>query len=137
MGYFNEIENHSFYGEFLYGIQDNVSLQRFGKFPLKPNTVLYSYNTMSLERISVELDKIEQWLYDKGIRINKLGLNNLRKPEALLSYRMNKKDLEPLYILISKKRNKEVLSQLADYVVGIQIEWGIKKHSVILLECEL
>jgi|GEM_PF-6798794 len=135
--YYSEVDNGSFEGKFLFGVQSSTSADRFGVAYSEPNYVTYSYDTNDLETVSLELDKIEQWLNDKGIPVDDLNLNGLRQPDALLHSEVDTEYLEPLYDLINESTDRELLSELADYELGMQVEWTIKRYSYAKLECEL
>jgi hypothetical protein len=135
--YYSEVDNGSFEGKFLFGVQSSTSADRFGVSYTEPNYVTYSYDTSDLEGVSSELDKIEQWLNDKGIPVDDLNLNSLRQPDALLHSEVDTEYLGSLYDLMNESKDRELLSELADYELGMQIEWTIKKYSYAKLECEL
>jgi hypothetical protein len=136
--YFSEQGNDSFEGKFLFGIQSSTAADRFGVAYREPNYVTYYYDTSDLEGVSSELDDIEQWLREKkNISVDDLNLNSLRQPDALFHSEVDTEYLEPLYDLMNESKDKELLSELADYELGIQIEWAIKKYSYAELECEL
>jgi hypothetical protein len=135
--YYSEVDNDSFEGKFLFGVQSSTSADRFGVAYSEPAYITYSYDTSDLESVSLELDKIEQWLNDKGIPVDGLNLNSLRQPDALLHSEVDTEYLESLYDLINESKDRELLSELADYELGMQIEWTIKKYSYAKLECEL
>jgi len=135
--YYSEVDNDSFEGKFLFGVQSSTSADRFGVAYSEPAYVTYSYDTSDLESVSLELDNIEQWLNDKGIPVDDLNLNSLRQPDALFHSEVDTEYLEPLYDLMNESKDRELLSELADYELGMQIEWTIKKYSYAKLECEL
>jgi hypothetical protein len=135
--YYSEVDNDSFEGKFLFGVQSSTSADRFGVAYSEPAYITYSYDTSDLESVSLELDNIEQWLNDKGIPVDDLNLNSLRQPDALFHSEVDTEYLEPLYDLINESKDRELLSELADYELGMQIEWTIKKYSYAKLECEL
>jgi hypothetical protein len=136
--YFSERGNDSFEGKFLFGIQSSTAADRFGVAYSEPNYVTYFYDTDDLETVSSELDDIEQWLREKkNISIDALNLNSLRQPDALLHEEVDTKYLKPLYDLINESTDRELISELADYELGIQIEWTIRKYLSAELECEL
>jgi len=136
--YFSEQGNDSFEGKFLFGIQSSTAADRFGVAYSEPNYVTYYYDSDNLETVSSELDDIEQWLKEKkNISVDDMNLNALRQPDALLHSEVDTEYLEPLYDLINESTDRELLSELADYELGLQIEWTIKRYSYAELECEL
>jgi hypothetical protein len=136
--YFSEKGNDSFEGKFMFGIQSSLAADRFGVSYSEPNYVTYNYTEDDLETVSSELDDIEQWLREKkNISVDDLNLNSLRQPDALLHEEVDTEYLEPLYDLINESTDRELLSELADYELGMQIEWTIKRYSYAELECEL
>jgi hypothetical protein len=136
--YFSEQGNDSFEGKFMFGIQSSTAADRFGVAYSEPNYVTYYYDSDDLETVSSELDDIEQWLREKkNISVDDLNLNSLRQPDALLHSEVDTEYLEPLYDLMNESTDKELLSELADYELGLQIEWTIKRYSYAELECEL
>jgi len=136
--YFSEQGNDSFEGKFMFGIQSSTAADRFGVAYSEPNYVTYFYDTDDLETVSSELDDIEQWLREKkNISVDDLNLNSLRQPDALLHEEVDTEYLEPIYDLLNSSKDRELLSELADYELGIQIEWTIRKYSSAELECEL
>jgi hypothetical protein len=136
--YYQEKGRDSFEGKFMFGIQSSLAANRFGVAYTEPNYVTYFYDTDDLETVSSELDDIEQWLREKkNISVDDLNLNSLRQPDALLYNEVDTEYLEPLYDLMNESTDKELLSELADYELGMQIEWTIRRYSSAKLECEL
>jgi len=135
--YYEETDNHSFEGKFWFGIQNSNASERFGGSYYEPNHINYTYNEDDLEKVSEELDAIEEWIESQGVSVDDNNLNSIRQSDTQSYDAVQTKWVEPIWDLANDTQDKTLSSELADYELGCKIEWTIKRYGHMNLECEL
>jgi len=115
-------------GKFWFAVQSSDAADRFGVVGSEPNYITYYYTKEDLPEVEAELDRIVKGLGEnfdkiKNFFANTRSYNNLMVAEAL-----NIND---------EKMIGHIISEYADYTLGVKIRDHLREHNDCTFDAEL
>ena len=121
--YYGDIE-----GKFWFAVQSSDAADRFGVYGQQPNYLEYDFTEDNLEEVEEELENIKELLGDKKEKLDEFykGDRPYSTDEDISNY---------LGIPLSELRH--IISNYADYGLGIQIRDAIKENGYCYFTAEI
>ena len=103
-------------GKFWFGIQDSNAADRFGVIGHQPQELYYYFDQEDLPGIKQELKNIEDKLGNNLVLMNKFFEENTSYTDEKLAE----------YLNVDEKEAKNLLSEYADYDLGLKIAEAVR-----------
>ena len=113
--------------KFWVGIQSSDAADRFGVAGCQPEELYYHFDEESLPGIKQELKNIEEFLGDNLVKMNKFFEENTSYTDEKLAE----------YLNVDEKEAKNLLSEYADYDLGLKIADAVETDGVCEFTAEL
>ena len=114
-------------GKFWFGIQDSNAADRFGVTGHQPQELYYYFDQEDLPGIKQELKNIEDKLGNNLVLMNKFFEENTSYTDEKLAE----------YLNVDEKEAKNILSEYADYELGLKIADAVETDGICEFTAEL
>lgn len=120
-------------GKFWFAVQSSDAADRFGVIGHEPNYLNYYFESSDLPSVEAELDRIVEALGENKDILDKFfDTHNGYNDDMLFNYFYNNHQIE-----LTRKDLQLMLSEYADYHLGVQIRDSIKETGQCYFEAEL
>ena len=114
-------------GKFWFGVQSSDAADRFGVTGHQPEELYYRFDEDSLPGIKQELKNIEDKLGNNLVLMNKFFEENTSYTDEKLAE----------YLNVDEKEAKNLLSEYADYELGLKIADAVETDGMCEFTAEL
>lgn len=120
-------------GKFWFGVQDSDAADRFGVEGEYPGYLEYNFETDDLPYLEEELQEIENTLGENLAILEKFfEINNGYNDKMIIDYYKTEHNKK-----MTSSKIKELLSEYADYLLGVEIRDCIKEQGYCGFTAEL